>query len=88
MMGSPLDDEIEAEVRRVRVIQRKQLIASLASLAVAATIIVGGEALIVLLLAGGGSGRVPIAIFAIPFAAGLPPAWLVRMALWPKDPVV
>lgn len=83
-----LANEIEGAVRRVREVQRKRLLVSILVLGVASVIIVGGEGLILALLANVSSGRVPILIFAIPFAVGLPVAWTIRTALWPKDPIL
>ena len=84
----PLSNEIDAAVHRVRVVQRKRMLVSALAVAVAGTIIVVGEALVVWMVGNVSSGRIPMAIFAIPFVAGLPPAWFLRTALWPKDPVI
>jgi hypothetical protein len=83
-----LSNDIDEAVRRVRVVQRKRLAVSLLAFGIAATIIVGGEAVILWMVGNASSGRIPVLIFVLPFAVGLPPAWLVRTALWPKDPVI
>jgi hypothetical protein len=83
-----LSNEIDEAVRRVREVQRKRLAVSFLAFGVAAAIIVSGEALVVWMVGNTSSGSIPVLIFALPFAAGLPPAWLIRTALWPKDPAI
>lgn len=81
-----LSDEIDAAVARVKEVQRKRMLASAVSLAIALVLVVGGEAVVVWLV--GNARRFPVYIFALPFALGLPPAWAVRQAMWPKDPII
>jgi hypothetical protein len=88
MTMDALSLEIEQAAQRVRAVQRKRFAVSALSVGVAGAIIVAGEALIVLGIAGMRSGQVSAMVFALPFAAGLPPAWALRNLLWPKDPVI
>jgi len=83
-----LSNEIDAAAHRVRVVQRKRMVVSALAVGVAGAIIVLGEALIFWMVGNVSSGTIPVAIFALPFVAGLPSAWFLRTALWPKDAVI
>ena len=80
--------EIEEASRRVRSVQRKRFVVASLSMLVAALFILPGEALIAWGVGSMSSGNVNVFVFGLPFAVGLPAAWAVRMALWPKDPVI
>jgi uncharacterized membrane protein YqjE len=88
MTMDALSLEIEEAGRRVRSVQRKRMLVASISMLVAALFIVPGEALIVWALGNTSQGNVNVMVFALPFALGLPAAWAIRTAMWPKDPVI
>jgi hypothetical protein len=88
MTMDALSLEIEEAARRVRSVQRKRFVVASLSMAVAALFILPGEALIAWAIGSMSHGDVNVFVFALPFAVGLPAAWAVRTALWPKDPVI
>jgi hypothetical protein len=81
-----LSEDIDAAIARVKAVQTKRTLASVVSLAVALVLVVGGEAAVVWMV--GNSNHVSVYIFAVPFMLGLPPAWAIRTAMWPKDAVI
>jgi hypothetical protein len=88
MTMDALSLEIEEAARRVRAVQRNRFLVSALSMVVAALFILPGEACIVWVIGSMSRGNVNLLIFALPFAVGLPAAWAVRTALWPKDPEI
>jgi apolipoprotein N-acyltransferase len=83
-----LSQEIEDAAHRVRVVQRKRFLVTSLSVGIAAVLIGGGEGLIFWWIANARSVEVNAYVFALPFFLGLPAAWAVRQAMWPKDPVI